>query len=69
MVELQPAFLKEASTHNGKTYNLGSTTSFGKLFPWLMHLPRNCYSSLKEFESSAGNLPALLSAAAWLSAS
>lgn len=34
-----------------------------------MHLPRNCYSSLKEFESSAGNLPALLSAAAWLSAS
>lgn len=64
VVELQPAFLKEASTCNGKTYNLGSTTSFGKLFPWLMHLLRNCYSSLKEFESSAGSLPALLSAAA-----
>lgn len=31
-----------------------------------MHLPRNCFSSLKEIEVSAGSLPALLSAAALL---
>lgn len=66
VVKLQPEFSKKASTCNGKTYNLGSTTSFGKLFPWLMHLPRNCFSSLKEIEVSAGSLPALLSAAALL---
>lgn len=29
-----------------------------------MHLPRNCFSSLKEIEASAGRLPALLSATA-----
>jgi len=68
-VELQPAFLKEAATRSGKAYGLGSATSFGKLFPWLMRLPRSCYSSLEEFESAAGSLPALLSAAAWRSAS